>query len=86
MELVETDRGFFVVIHDVYPPDPRISPGRVVQESSAIGDYEDSFDCPGSSFLWVGNDFHLNREEVSELVRYLETWLSTGRLSGEEKR
>jgi hypothetical protein len=25
-----------------------------VQASSAIGDYEDSFDKPGSSYLWLG--------------------------------
>ena len=51
-------------------------------ESSAVGDYDDSVDRPGSSFLWFGDHHHLNREEVSELVGFLQHWLDTGRLAG----
>jgi hypothetical protein len=54
---------------------------RIVQESSALGDYEDSLSKPGSSFLWVGNDHHLNREEVKDLVGILNHWLDHGKLS-----
>jgi hypothetical protein len=53
---------------------------RLIQESSAIGDYEDSFDCPGSSYLWVGDDHHLDREEVAELIENMQHWLDNGRL------
>ncbi len=53
---------------------------RLIQESSAIGDYEDSEDNVGSSYLWVGNDHHLNREEVSLLVHIMSSWLIDGRL------
>jgi hypothetical protein len=35
---------------------------------------------PGSSFLWVGDDLHLNREEIEELVAVLEDWLEHKRL------
>ena len=71
-------RGFRVVTHPTYGDDPETA--RVVQESSAIGDYVDSMTTPGSSFLWVGENHHLNREEVKELTAYLEKWLKTGRL------
>jgi len=52
----------------------------LIQESSAIGDYEDAFDKPGSSFLWVGRYHHLNRMEVAELIERMQHWLDTGRL------
>jgi len=53
---------------------------RLVSESSAIGDYDDSLARPGSSFLWIGNGHHLNREEVAELVAKMRHWLDHGRL------
>lgn len=48
MELVKTERGFAALFHPEY-----ISgcPTRLIQESSAIGDYEDAFNKPGSSYL-----------------------------------
>ena len=58
---------------------------RLFQESSAKGDYEDSLDRPGSSFLWIGRNHHLNREEVAEFVKHLQRWLDTGSLSVEDK-
>jgi hypothetical protein len=59
VELVKTERGFAALFHPEY-----ISgcPTRLIQESSAIGDYEDAFNKPGSSYLWIGKDHHLNRE------------------------
>ena len=77
-----TDRSFQLVTHPSFAAvdvgnedDPRL-----VQQSSAIGDYPDSMDEPGSSFLWVGMTHHLNREQVRELVQRLEHWLATGKL------
>ena len=56
-----------------------------IQQSSAVGDYDDSLDYPGSSFLWIGNDFdvgraHCNRDDVQALVGILNNWLKTGEL------
>lgn len=79
MKAEKTGRGFVVVTHEKY----QNNPGEMtvlVQESSAIGDYENSFERPGSSYLWVGQDHHLNREEVAELVSRMQHWLKTGRL------
>lgn len=78
MKLIKSDRGFEVIIHD---SSNELSKGiRLVQQSSAVGPYEDSLDKPGSSYLWIGRDHHLNREEVSELVDHLKSWLETGSL------
>lgn len=50
-------------------------------ESSAIDfDNDDSLDNPGSSYLWFGRDFHLNRSEVLELIHLLSYWLVNKRL------
>lgn len=78
MKLVKSERGFIFLDHPAYlePHETK----RVVSESSAVGDYEDSLEKPGSSFLWVGEDHHLNREEVSQLVQCLQSWLDKGRL------
>ena len=78
MKLIETNRGFFAIEGNEYPETEKVS--RIIQESSAIGDYSDSFDKPGSSYLWVGNDHHLDREEVLQLVKYMNNWLNNGRL------
>ncbi len=79
MKAEKTERGFIVVTHEKYQ-NKHGEMTRLIQESSAIGDYEDSFDRPGSSYLWVGQDHHLNREEVAELVTRMQHWLKTGRL------
>lgn len=76
---LESNRGLERVIHPTYAYVPVET--RLVGRSSAIGDYDDSCDNPGTSFLWIGKDHHLNREEVSELVEYLVNWLNTGKLS-----
>ena len=71
-------RGFGDVFHAGYPND--LGELRLVGQSSAVGDYHNSWNDPGSSFLWVGKDHHLNREEVAKLRDYLSNWLATGQL------
>lgn len=72
----KTARGFPWIEHPAYVP-PH-DPKRLVSASSAVGDYEDAYDRPGSSFLWIGEHHHLNREQVAELVEHLTAWLETG--------
>lgn len=76
MKVKQSDRGFEVLMHPKYPPDG--TSARLVQQSSIVGEYEDAMSRPGSSALWIGSDHHLNREEVAELVGYLQHWLNTG--------
>lgn len=78
MQVKATSRGFRFIEHPMYPPDG--SSGAVVRESSAIGDYHDSFNSPGSSYLWVGDNHHLNREEVANLIEHMQDWLKYGRI------
>jgi hypothetical protein len=57
--------------------------GLSIRESSAIGDYEDSFDIPGSSSLYIGvsgNESAYDREEVASVIDILQWWLDSGRL------
>jgi len=82
MKAEKTPRGFVIVTHKKYTEPNKNE--RVIQESSAIGDYENSFQKPGSSFLWVGENHHLNREEIKELVERMEYWLKSGRLKVDE--
>lgn len=78
MDYQKTDRGFEVVMHNSYPHD---LPVRLIQQSSAIRmEYPDAGERPGSSCLWIGDNHHLNREEVSELMCRLTAWLATGSL------
>lgn len=79
MKIEKSDRGFLRLTHNVYVQDER-QEAPIIIESSAVGDYEDSFDRPGSSFLWVGQEHHLNREEVNLLVGVLQYWLNNKRL------
>lgn len=72
-------RGFHYVLEESYPARQA---AVLLEESSAIGDYEDSMRRPGSSYLWVGDEHHLNREQVAELVTYLQRWLDDGTLRG----
>lgn len=63
-----------------------------LQQSSAIGDYENSFSKPGSSFVWLGYNepdmidgnaycrMHLDREQAQALINHLTQWLKTGSL------
>ena len=77
MKSTKTERGFIVIEHITYPKEMT---KRLIQESSAIGDYEDSFSHPGSSFLWIDENFHLNREEVQQFIDILKHWLENKRL------
>ncbi len=78
MEMEKNARNFHVLMHPRYGEDNRELP--IVQESSAIGNYPDAFDKPGSSFLWIGSRHHLDREEVKTLIVFLQHWLETGSL------
>lgn len=78
MKAIKSDRGFIRIDAPEYL-DPKIK-SVVIAESSAIGDYEDSMENPGSSYLWVGPSHHLDREEVTELVAMMQHWLDKGRL------
>lgn len=70
MKTIVSNRGFhFIKRGEEY----------IVSESSAVGDYEDSFEIPGSSYLWVG-EAQLNREEVGRLCSALTHWLENKRL------
>lgn len=80
MRAEKSERGFVFVLEEKYQNEPGKFT-RIISESSAIGDHADSFEKPGSSFLWVGNDHHLNREQVRELIQRMEHWLVTGRLA-----
>lgn len=78
-----THRGFIAVMHEKYAEQGEMT--RLIQESSAIGDYPESLIIPGSSYLWVGRDHHLNREEVAELITRMQHWLKTGMLKAEAR-
>ena len=53
--------------------------GICLQQSSEIGDYEDAFDKPGSSAIWVREPSgSINREGVAETRDALTRWLETG--------
>lgn len=70
--ITRTLRGFQVLRLDGY---------QLAQQSSAIGTYQDSFDKPGSSFLWIptkSDDVQLDREQVRELAAFLLRWCDTG--------
>ena len=77
MRLDTTERGFACIEHQTYLGGGTL---RLALESSAIGDYPDSLSKPGSSYLWLGDHFHLDREDIAELVVHLERWLETGSL------
>lgn len=77
MKAEKNGRGFVVVTHRV---SDSAAESRLLQESSAIGNYPDSFQIPGSSALWIGEDHHLNREEVADLIRRMQHWLDHKRL------
>lgn len=79
MKITKSERGFRFLEVPVYL-DKDAGKERLVSESSAIGEYEDSFDKPGSSFLWVGNHHHLNREQIALLVDVLNHWLEKKKL------
>jgi len=82
MRIIETDRRFRILFHKKYASFP-VEITRLLQESSAVGDYDDSMKRGGSSYLWVGQDHHLNREEVAELIGFMAHWLAHKQLPKE---
>lgn len=63
------------------------SDGRhcIVSTSSCIGNYDDAFERPGTSFLWFqamddgsNSGMLLNREQISGLIARLQEWLDFG--------
>ncbi len=82
-EMTKTGRGFEKVIF-------RDTAGLdfSVQQSSAVGDYDDSISRPGTSFLWLGSEngsrMHINREQVEWLTKSMNHWLQTGSLNAPE--
>lgn len=78
MDIVTSDRGL-EYIHFKEGTDST-QKSRLVSQSSVVGDYTDSASRPGSSYLWIGGNHHLSREQVRELVRHLNSWLETGSL------
>jgi hypothetical protein len=82
MKTAKTNRGFRLIVEEKYQNEPDEFT-RLIQESSAVGSYDDSFDNPGSSYLWIGNDHHLNREQAVELIEHLQYWIENKRLKEE---
>jgi len=77
MKVTKNSRGFEHLEHR--PHDASLGASqRLVQASSASGD--DHLDRPGTSFLWLGQDHHLSRSEVRQLVAHLQAWLDSGSL------
>ena len=77
MDIKKSERGFEFLEHRDYP---HRNPKRLVSQSSIVLDYDDALDRPGSSALWVGDNHHLDRKSVEQLVCHLQAWLSTGSL------
>lgn len=75
MKIEHTPRGFEVI----YLEDEEKNQLKLVQQSSRVGDYPDSWERPGSSALWVG-ECHLDREQVAEFIAHMACWLATGHL------
>jgi hypothetical protein len=78
MRIKVSDRGFISLMHrEEVSSDVEV---RVVSESSKMGTYSDSEANPGSSFLWVGEQVQLNREEADRLAKSIQYWLKNKRL------
>lgn len=86
MNWTRTNRGFEWITHPTYGNLPSEGSDALVRESSLIGDYEDALDRPGSSFLWIGQHHHLDREEVAELIERLENWVDHGSLKTDREQ
>lgn len=78
MKLTTTERGFERIEHPIHKAH-RVD-SRLIQQSSAVGHYPDSLLRPGTSFVWVGDKHHLNREQALELAYRLIAWAETGSL------
>lgn len=66
--------------------DLRVQGGLSIGESSAIGDYDDAMDIPGSSALWLECPREsYNREEIANIIEIFQWWLDSGRLPDSEQ-
>ncbi len=81
MIVTKNERGFPSLCHDVHPPGKQADTRLLTQSSMISDEYPDAFCRPGTSYLWVGVTWHLNREEVAEMVKYMQNWLETGDLN-----
>jgi hypothetical protein len=73
----KTNRGFELVTFT----DRNGKPCTLQQSSAIVTEYDDAFDRPGTSAIWLGTGeerMHLNREQVHELAALLNVWLHTG--------
>lgn len=84
VSVIYTSRGFEVLVGT----DTR------VQQGSAIGEYADALERPGSSFLWIG-EIQYDRDEVfaalvnglvpDDVRPFVQAWSDTGSLSWRTK-
>jgi hypothetical protein len=79
MKAEKTSRGFTEIKHEKYQNEPGVMT-RLIQESSAIDD-KGYF-----GYLWVGQDHHLNRKEVTKLINHMLYWLKHGKLKIEKMK
>ena len=77
MELKESPGGWRYIEHELHD-------GKTIQrllaESSTVGHDDDSLDNPGSSYLLIANEFHLNRAQARFLAITIFDWLINKRL------
>ena len=78
MKIIRSERGFEFLDHEVYPQSRHDS--RLASQSSAIHMEYEGAGTPGSSYLWIGEHHHLNREQVKQFTSHLVAWLDTGSL------
>lgn len=79
MKVYQDSRGLHRILH---PRCPSGEVGALVAESSAWRPDGDYSPRPGGSCLRIEGAYHLDKDEVSELVYHLRLWLSTGCLAG----
>lgn len=85
MKVELTERGFERIERASYGRgDGKNVMLTLVQQSSAFKWHDDSINRPGESFLWIGEEHHLDKEEVRDLISHLQSWVDTGSLKPKE--
>ena len=77
-----------MVEHSAYPPswvEHKLEDKRLVQESSVRADHKTQFNAPSAAYLWLGDNHHLDRDEVVNLISHLKRWVDTGTLKPNHK-
>lgn len=83
MKYATSERGFRFILHDTHANE--LKEERLVSESSAVN--LDAHLAPGGDYLWIGERFHLDHEQVTALRDALAHWLENGRLpTGDAER